>query len=458
MRAGTTIVKTAQALRRDRRGNFGMMMAVVAPLLALSAGYGLNVAQMTSVRSNLLAALDSAVTSTARDLTTGVIAEKDAREMVEAFLHANGGRAFVDADRITLDSLVVDKARGTVSAEASVLLDVAFPLFGAANQQTITVQSASLYSDKKIEIAMMLDVTGSMEKKGKVDKLGDLQKAATNAVNLLLKNPDVSKPRIRIALVPYANSVNVGSSIAKQAVFVESKASERKEAPGNTDPKAASTSKRPDNCATERKGDFRYSNRGPEASMVNRDFLIDAYAKNYSTPVCPATPIVPLTGSAKSLTDAIGDFVAVGGTAGHIGVQWTWYMLSEPWKNTLPKEAAPAKQDAARVAKYAILMTDGEFNLGYDGAKDVDELYGNKAKARSMPHAKRLCKEMRDDGIEVFTIGFKLDDNDARDVMKSCASPDSSSVRHYFDTANGDELNAAFLEIARNIERLALTR
>ena len=29
---------------------------------------------------------------------------------------------------------------------------------------------------------------------------------------------------------------------------------------------------------------------------------------------------------------------------------------------------------------------------------------------------------------------------------------------HYFEASTGDELDAAFLEIARNIERLALTK
>jgi hypothetical protein len=65
---------------------------------------------------------------------------------------------------------------------------------------------------------------------------------------------------------------------------------------------------------------------------------------------------------------------------------------------------------------------------------------------------------MRKDGIEIFTIGFKLDDDKARDVMADCASPDTGSIRHYFDAATGEELKSAFTEIALNIERLALTR
>ena len=56
----------------------------------------------------------------------------------------------------------------------------------------------------------MLDVTGSMAKKGKKDKIGDLKAAATNAVEAMLANQDPKNPRVRVALVPYASGVNIG--------------------------------------------------------------------------------------------------------------------------------------------------------------------------------------------------------------------------------------------------------
>jgi hypothetical protein len=64
---------------------------------------------------------------------------------------------------------------------------------------------------------------------------------------------------------------------------------------------------------------------------------------------------------------------------------------------------------------------------------------------------------MKDDGIEIFSIGFKLNSNDARNVLKNCASPDTGSLKRYYETSTGDELNQAFLTIARNIEALVLT-
>ena len=73
---------------------------------------------------------------------------------------------------------------------------------------------------------------------------------------------------------------------------------------------------------------------------------------------------------------------------------------------------------------------------------------------------------MKGDGIEVFTIGFALDDRSmsrdereqAKSVLKNCSSPDSSSIKHYFEASTGEELDAAFREIIANTERLAIMR
>ena len=120
MRRIVEFTKLAGRFARNRRGNFGVAMAATVSLLGLSVGFAMNTGQMYLVHSNLRNALDSAVTSTARDLTLGVIKEKDARDSVMAFLNANGGTGFVTADQIKLDSLVINKTKKTVEASVSV--------------------------------------------------------------------------------------------------------------------------------------------------------------------------------------------------------------------------------------------------------------------------------------------------------------------------------------------------
>ncbi len=424
----------------DRRGNFAVMMGVVAALLALSAGFAVNTAELVITRANLLNALDAAVTSTARDLTTGRIVEQDARDVVTAFLTANGGTAFAKTDKITLDDLVVDRTKGTVTAKASVMVRLAFPLFNIDPVQRVSTESAAVYSDKAIEVSMMLDITGSMAGQ----KLKDLKQAASDTVDSFLKGQDPDNPRVRIAIIPYADAVNTGP--LADTVYVE-KAFSAGDPPGLADAKTVSARQRPDNCATERKGSLEFTDAGPYSAMINRDYRLD---------FCPSPALHPLTADADALKSTISSFSAGGHTAGQIGIQWAWYMLSHNWASVLPKAERPAQKNAGKVAKIAVLMTDGEFNTAFD---DIG-LHGNphNQAVRSSNDAERLCSAMKKDGIEIFTIGFMLNEATAKSTLKSCASADGHGVTHYYEAADGASLHQAFLDVAQDIQRLALTR
>ncbi len=429
--------ETFKSFAADQGGQFVLAFAVISTTALLSVGLAINYAQMSLAHSNLVNAVDGAVTSTARDITTGVIEIKDAEDHIRAFLDANVGTAFLDASSVKIDKIEIDQVAKTVAVTASSNINIAFPMLGA-KQRRVSTLTKSLYSDKAIEVAMMLDVTGSM--KGR--KIKQLKSAAKTAVNTFLGGQKKSNPRIRLAIVPYADSVNVGA-LANSVVHNETGYTTG-EPPSVNDPLPASGA--PDNCATERKGRYQYSDAGPDYAKVNRDYRLS---------YCPNAVMQPLTADIDTLETNIDSFTANGYTAGHIGVQWSWYMLSERWANFLPAESKPAKFKDGKVAKYAILMTDGQFNTAFADVPKNEKTRGRQPN-RSRNKAEHLCAEMKREGIEVFTIGFDLNNAQARGVMQKCASRDHGSVQHYFEAANGAELEAAFLKIAANIERLTL--
>lgn len=456
--------RTALRLAGDRRGNFAVLGGVTIPLLAMAAGFGLNIVQLSNVKSSLSLAVDAAVTSTARDLTTGRIKPEDADSSVRTLLEVNAANLLAPGEKVVLRSVTVDKLAGTVEATAEIDVDIFFPLFGTANRQRVSATTASLYSDKRIEVAMMLDVTGSMGGQ----KIKDLKTAAQNAVSILLTGQDADKPRIRIALVPYAEAVNTGG--LSDAVFVEK--------PGKSDlpppidaVQAVSASSGGDGCATERKdkdGAADFSDDGPYTERENNKGEIYLARVNRDDRVgsCPSAKLIPLTADMAKLTTAIDGFRANGVTAGGIAAQWGYYMLSPKWRTAIKDAnigAGPADHDAKKVAKVAILMTDGLFNTAFAGVSGKAQ-GGQSAKSGS--YAESICANMKKDGIEVFTIGFDLDNKDtsksernaAKAVLKNCATPDTATLKRYFEVSTGKELDDAFQTIARNIERLSLTK
>ena len=57
-------------------------------------------------------------------------------------------------------------------------------------------------------------------------------------------------------------------------------------------------------------------------------------------------------------------------TAGGIAAQWGYYMLSPEWRDAIKAAGmggGPADHDPKKVAKVAILMTDGQFNTAFAG-------------------------------------------------------------------------------------------
>ena len=385
--------QASTAFLGNEKGSFAVMTAAIMAVLAMSAGFAINIAQLHNVQSNLGQALDAAVTSTARDITTGKIEAKDARDRVELFLTANTDGDMIAGDRLVLDTLVIDKTNSTVEATAYVDVDLYFPLFGLSDQRRVSNASAALYSDKKIEVAMMLDVTGSMGGQ----KIKDLKTAANNAIDAFLPGQDPTKPRVRVAIVPYADAVNTGSLQQRGVCREELYARSEPPAARRSD-RRVGASIRAGQCATERKGTQQFTDASPMSPMVNRDYRLE---------FCPNAASEAAVGRHQRAEETVNSFKADGYTGGHIGIQWTWYMLSTKWKDVLPKAAQPEAYDEKKVAKYAILMTDGEFNTAFAGVSKKGNTSGSRPPL-SRSNAERLCDAMRKDGIEIFTVGFQL--------------------------------------------------
>jgi Flp pilus assembly protein TadG len=179
---------------------------------------------------------------------------------------------------------------------------------------------------------------------------------------------------------------------------------------------------------------------------------------------CLSNTIVPLTSDRTLLTNRINALGASGVTAGEIGVAWGWYMLSPNFASLWPSASQPASYTAPHLLKIAVIMTDGEFNTAYcNGVVSRDSTIGSNndrincvaPNGNPTDHAVRLCEEMRDEGIIIYTVGFELGSNtNARRFINDCAtSPD-----HVEMAENGDDLRQAFQNIARSISQLRLSR
>lgn len=229
-------------------------------------------------------------------------------------------------------------------------------------------------------------------------------------------------------------------------------------------------------CVSERIGQAAYSDANPGDAPVGL-----AYPGEDNG--CLGSQILPLTDQKRDLTDAIDDYEAVGSTAGQIGVEWGWYMVSPTFGSIFPTDGQPDSYDAERRLKVVILMTDGEFNTPYCDGVVAGAVSGSGATQYHIkcspytggplkdqpagrytnPFARSVetCTQMKKAGVVVYTVGFAISSNEggagvdtAIEVMRQCAT----SPRYVYLPETGGSLRESFGEIARSIGQLRLSR
>ena len=196
-------------------------------------------------------------------------------------------------------------------------------------------------------------------------------------------------------------------------------------------------------CVTERIGGAAYTNASPSNHV----------GRKYSTSDCPASVIQPLTSERKTLTDLIDGLKAKGGTAGQIGLAWGWYAVSDSFNSLWPGFFAGPKNPAETI-KSVILMTDGEFNVNYCSGVTAGTIDCSATNGDPFAQATELCTNMKADGVIVYTVGFQIDNENAADILSSCASGEG---RAYLPKT-GEDLSKNFAEIGQDITRLRISR
>ncbi|MEM9999648.1 MAG: pilus assembly protein [Pseudomonadota bacterium] len=412
--------KTAKRFAGDERGNFALLTAVGGVMMMTAVGLSVDVSRALTAQTHLSNAVDAAVLSTTRLVTLGKMTEEEAKKEVQKFLFANFDSQRYGVDP-TITQVTIDSAARTMRVAAHIDLPTAFIGIAGVKTQKVNWTSEAAFSNQKIEVAMALDITGSMGDKiassGEI-KLDALKDAATGAVDTLTSGP-AAKNRVRIGLVPYARTVDAAPVISR--------------------------------VSTTGSGSCVYERTGLNAHN-------DTFA-NGSNPVgstdkkCAGSEIMPLTNDRAKLNAHINSFSDDGCTAGHIAIAWAHYMLSPNWNGAWDKASEAASYGDTNTRKYAVIMTDGIFNTHKTAG---DNCTGDTISPSSASDALALCGEMRDRGIKVYTIAFAAPSGAAQ-LMRSCATPDTVDAQHYFNASDGDELDAAFQAIAKDIQSLRLT-
>jgi Putative Flp pilus-assembly TadE/G-like/von Willebrand factor type A domain len=195
---------------------------------------------------------------------------------------------------------------------------------------------------------------------------------------------------------------------------------------------------------------------------------------------CLTRSIIPLTPDKTeimNLIDGIGDNDPDGTTNILQGLYWAWEVLmpGEPFDEALV--STPFARD-----RYIILVTDGaqfggngdaykgRFGYGEIAGDNVNAAHGNISAPNDAGviasrnnnldnRLRQLARNIRDEGIKLYVIGFDLAGNqDELDMLQGIASPpDSDGTVYFYDAHDGQDLQNALAQISARLTDVRLS-
>ena len=491
------IGRPAARLFGETRGNVAMIFALVLIPVTVLSGGAVDLNQAMNARTRLSRALDAAA------LAVGVqtsIDQTSAEALALDFVLANyPSHEIGTVQNLTL---ALDDVNDRVVVRAEARVDTV--ILGLIGIDTLTVswESEVQRARRGLELAMVLDNTGSMSG----SKISSLRSAALLLTDILFEGADPN--RLHIGLVPFAATVNVGTQY-ERAWWLDpdglSPVHSENFSPAANRWDIYDTIRNRDwtGCVEARPIPHDIEDTLPDAAnpaslfvpyfapdesdrgYYANDYLDDAMggyderARMRNTPKytnawvsgagpgrgCTARPITPLTNNRTTIDNAIGDMIASGNTNIPIGVSWGIRVLSpgEPFTGG----TAFGERDTI---KAMVVLTDGENVMtgrsnqnysdysGYaysrDGRLGVVSSSSNTLADALDDRTSAACEYAKGLGIRVYTITFQVSSSSTRDMMRACAS----NPYLYFDSPSDEALRSAFEMIAGDLTNLRLSR
>ncbi|MCB1532947.1 MAG: VWA domain-containing protein [Alphaproteobacteria bacterium] len=184
--------------RSDITAAIAIAFALMAPIIIGAAGMALDYAQAYLVQQRLAQAIDAAALAAAAGSTDPT----EINQRVQDFFDVNYPPEKLG---ITFDPYVVVNG-DEVYVSGNAYYDTIFLKIVGIEEIDVSAETTVQREVQGLEVAMVLDNTGSMANNNNIEALKDASEAFINILFDRTSNPNY----IRIGMVPYANTVRVG--------------------------------------------------------------------------------------------------------------------------------------------------------------------------------------------------------------------------------------------------------
>lgn len=391
----------------DRHGSVVPLAAVAMVAMVGIAGASVDYTRANSVRTAMQAAVDATALSLSKDART--LTGEQLSQQATSFFMAAFHRP--EAKNLTVTPQFSSPQPGSflLSIAATASIDTTLTQILGQSQLNISASGEVAWGFKKLELALVLDNTGSMAQSG---KLAALKTAAHNLLDILQQATN-SPGDIKVAIIPFDTTVNIGTGYANEPwIDYSVKNIDKNQWQG---------------CVIDR--DQPYDTQDDSPTTTNFHTL-------YPAASCGSlAQALPLTGDWSTLGSKIDQMIASGNTNITIGLVWGWHALTA--NLPLTEAAAPAPD----LDKVIVLLTDGENTQ-------------NRWSSRSStidPRTSTVCTNIKAAGIKIYAI--RVVDGSAS-LLQGCAT----AANMYYNVQQASQLDPVFKSIAQSLATLRISK
>lgn len=450
---------------KDTCGNIAINTALLGIPLMLSAGAALDYSQYARKESSLQNVTDSAALAVALDLQKST--QEEIETKVDNFFKANlSAEQYLELQDF---EVIIPPNKEKVTVVAKGKHPTSLMRIVGINNLAYQPHSVVSAPTGNAEVMMVLDTTGSMSLDGKID---GLKISARKFVEDVLAS-NATRERVKIGIVPFARYVNVGLDnrnapwIDVADDYMETTTEQKQDVISSSDCTQATSiddeglQKTDTNCASKEYGPTyeqdvtkEYKWNGCVGSRNYPLNLNDADYNNQRVPGplntrCP-NRITQLTDNETTLKTEINALQTSGSTYIPTGLVWGLRALSdgEPFSDGV----SYADAESNSVQKIIVLMTDGENQSSVNSGNKA--FHNGKNLIQANQYTREVCNNIKDNDIQIFTIGFGTTIPQATvDLLKECSTDGSN----YYNAADGAALTDAFSNITTKLANLYLS-
>ncbi|MDA5193916.1 pilus assembly protein TadG-related protein [Govanella unica] len=453
------ITQLAQKLRRSKDGSVAAYVGLSIVVLVGAVGISIDAGRGYLVQSKLSSALDAAGLAAASTVNTSNL-RTDARK----FLDVNFQNYL--SSKITDVTITTNSSNTVIGLSAKASLPTTFMTLFGFKQMNIAASSEITRAVSGLELALVLDTTGSMAG----TPLTSLKTAANDLLDILF-GANSSNDKLWVGIVPFAQAVNIGTSHPTwmDTTYGASLDWGPTSWLGCVDARSGGYDSTDDTAATKKFQAYYWPNdTGANKWIVKGKYQSPLNTTKLGPNLYCSSEVQPLTNNKASLVSKINSLSAVGATHVNLGAVWGWRMLSPKWRGqwggTMNTNNLPLDYNTPRMNKAVILMTDGENTMyadsvnrsayGYLSEKRLGSNVIATAEAELNKRLATVCTSMKNNNIIVYTIGFNKPGATISKLLKDCAT----QPEYYFDSPTGAELQAAFRAIGDSLSNLRVSR